>query len=348
MITVGPTTVTATPFEVVPPTSGVQLIFNRVVISNHSQYLLKIRNGPFTMFIDPWTVNIVPYAGENSSVIEITPSLIATLINGASSYLTAQFYRSDEDSESTSYPSAITSPIDAALAVAQAGTVLIDNPFVANGGTVSLVNGVEIDTFFSIPAAGYQSYQLKFNYDNGAATAVNYGQVEIRFYDPNTGAIVWRDIIECNTGGVDTYVTDRCHGYRMTLFPTFPGGTLFVLWLLSNRPADRLKVLESPAGADRILLNRSGIAVAGGATSAQQFAPLFHGPMIVSLDASAGVTATWNFYFGSLANITHKIQFPGAPTYQELILPCRPIHYTVQNTAGALTTFFTSMWVRDN
>jgi len=222
-----------------------------------------------------------------------------------------------------------------------------DNPFVA--ADKGLTSGVEEFPFLGEQALKYASYQLRFAFNNGAASPTNYAGVTLRFYSSLTlTRLIWEDFLEINPGGVSTYVTDRIHGAQMSLVPIFPGGTLDVVWMYSNRPADRLHILEAPKDNDRIMISHDTVNVGAGATSGHRFVPLWNGPVIVSLDASAGINATWSFYFGSNANIHHKIQFPSAPLFQELILPTRPMHYTVTNTGAAAADFITSIWGRDN
>lgn len=230
------------------------------------------------------------------------------------------------------------------------GIELDDHPFVA--ASAFMTSGVELFPFLGEPAHKYQSYQLQLQFLNGAATATNYANLVVRFYDNSgvhtTAHVLWEDEIEINVGGILTFITDRMHGADMSLTPIFPGGTLGVLWLMSNRPADRLHILEGPTSRSRVLLSRVGVLVGAGATSGHLFAPLFNGPADISLDASAAVNGFWNIFFGNDPNILLKIPFTAAALSQEIILPNKPMHFTVQNTSAAAAMYFTSLWTRDN
>jgi hypothetical protein len=225
-----------------------------------------------------------------------------------------------------------------------------DHPYVA--ASTGMTSGVELFPFFNEPALKYQSYQIQCQFLNGAAAANNYASLVIRFYDGSgghgTGNVLWEDEIEINVGAILTFITDRIHGAEMSLTVTFPAGTFGVLWTLSNRVADRLHILEGPGSRDRTLQIRNQVVINAGATSPHQFVPLFHGPADIALDASGAVVGLWNFYFGSDPNIAFKIPFQQATSITEIILPCRPLHYTITNNDAAQRTFFTSVWARDN
>lgn len=220
-----------------------------------------------------------------------------------------------------------------------------DDPFLAVRQT--LTSGAEIFPFFNPPATRWSSYHLRLTFTNGAATATNFASVEIRGYDYlSLPMLIWRDTVEVNAGGVDTYVTDRLHGAFVSLFPTFPGGVLDCDWVLNNRPATSLRILEYPAAADRILLCRDTAAVGPGATSGHRFAPSFTGPGIMSLDAPGA--GTWTFYAGSLVNPLFSVPVP-ATTVQSvtLQLPARPLHFTITNPGAGAVTYHTSIWAAD-
>lgn len=224
-------------------------------------------------------------------------------------------------------------------------TRVADDPFVA--ARQGLTSGVEQFPFFNPPATRWASYHLKLVYTNGAATATNYAQVEIRGYDDLSATqLIWRDVIEVNPGAVETYVTDRLHGAHVSLFPTFPGGTLDCDWVLNNRPETQLRILEYPAAADRLLLVRDTANVAGGTTTGHRFVPSFTGPGNISLDAPTA--ATWTFYCGSLVNPLFTVPVPATTVFPvTLQLPTRPLHFTISNPGGAATVYHTSIWAAD-
>jgi hypothetical protein len=311
-------------------------LYDRVVINNHSPYLLQLTNGGNRGWIHPFMGDLFPY--DPGADVLVSPNLMGVLA-GNPHHCCLEYYQPGEDIPGKSYPSM--------MAQFQTATQLADSPFLA--ANTGLTTGVEQFPAGGEPATKYSSYQLRLSFSNGAASPSNYAQASIRFWhDLSLTKLIWEDTVEVNPGNVRSYITDRLHGAQMSILPTFPGGTLDCTWLFSNRSAPRLQCLEAPAGNDRILLARSSVVVGAGNTSADQFVPLFNGPCDISLDASAGVTALWSFYFGSLAPIAFKIPFSGAALTQEAILPLRPLHYTVQNTGASQQTFFTSIWARDN
>lgn len=328
------------------------------VLYNQSPFILLLSIGPISTFMPAFTADAFPVGGF-AQVITFTP-ISGSSTNPPLNRVFGVFYLPGEALPFGAFPASLSggpSPDDIAVSVANqafatlaqtllnTGARIIDQPFVA--ARTTMTSGVEMTPFLNVAASGFQSYQIMLQFSNGAQSATNFASVEIRFKDDQNN-VVWRDLVEINAGNVETYITDRMHGTVMTLFPTFPGGTLSVDWLFSNRPADRLHIQEQACN-DRILLNRVGTTVAASATSGHQFVPLFHGPIQISLDADAGVSARWDFYFGSLSGVVHKFSFTGVVVILDInILPIRPLHYTITNGVAAQHTFFTSIWARDN
>lgn len=220
-----------------------------------------------------------------------------------------------------------------------------DNPFVA--ARQNLTSGVELFPFFNEPGLKYQSYQLKLTFTNGAQSPTNYALVELRFYDDLAGTQqVWIDQVEVNAGAKVTFITDRLHGAQMSLLPTFPGGTLACDWIFSNRPADKLRVLEYPDAADRIIKQNDVAAIPAATTGSHRFAALFNGSAVIYTNASG--QGIWRLYYGSLALELQQITFTAAgQAMRELWLPMRPLHYTIENTGGAPQSYTTSVVARD-
>lgn len=331
----------------------------RLVLYNQSPFVLTVSIGSIKSFLPAFTADIYTL-DPNPEDINVVP-VISSSTSPLLSSIYGVFYYPDEDLPYASFPISLAggpSPTDIAVSVAQqafsqlattllnTGSRIIDQPFVAT--RANLTSNSEQSAFFNVPASGFQSYILMLQFSNGAQSATNYATVEIRFKD-DTGQVVWRDLIEVNAGNVETYLTDRMHGSIMTLFPTFPGGTLFCDWLFSNRPADRLHFMEQACN-DRILLDRKVTNVAANSTSAHQFVPAFHGPASMQIDGSAPTSsANFNFFFGSLAPIAVKFKYAGSPIFiDNIVLPLRPLHYTIDNLEAAARDFILSVWARDN
>ena len=352
---VGPVTITAGAFTL-QPESGDNTPYDRIVIENHSQFLLTINTPLSTRWLQPWTADIFDFSPTNRKTLCVAASVGS--VNVGNDYVTTTYFEK-QDQISTTYPTPLMSPGDIATAVAtqafaqlastllNTGSRIIDQPFVA--ARQAMTSGVELAAFLNTQASLFQSYVLKLNFSNGAQSATNFALIEIRFYD-DANNVIWKDIVEVNAGNPDTYITDRMHGNFMKLFPTFPGGTLNVDWIMSNRPADRLKVLEAPTGADRILVQDQQTTVAAAATSGHVFVPLFHGPGHFFAWHSATDTTLIRLYWGSLStNESERLNGPsGADIHQDILLPLRPLHYTINNQGAGSVTVHVTVTARDN
>lgn len=345
MLTVGPVTVTATAFTVRPQTGNTtQLIFSRVVLSNHSQYLLEIRNGSIRAFLDPWTVNVFPYSSDQDSDILCTPSLISTLIIGASSYLTAQFYQETEPDIGVAFPSPITSPIDAALAVAQQGAPAIDIPVLLGFAFLTNLNAGATAVIGTFAITSYSSFFSWYGWDAPVGTFL---RVTLTWKDSTT-ATVDEDEIVINGQGAGSpttaggaYIRGPVRGTSLSI--TFKNEGLVAAnynydFNGSLRVVTGLRCIENNATANLLF---EGQITPGGLSNMTQWLPLVSG--FISTGFQAVGTNGQNIRLSLRTGITNSLMFDRtyligttAPDYAlQLIFPRIPMNLFVDNLGAS-------------
>lgn len=138
MQTIDPIVITGAKFTVEPRAQTAPL-YNRVVIANHSQYLLTVRTGLRTAYIQQFTVDVVEYDPSDPKVF-FQPSLIEALISGVVSHCTVVFFEPGEELPNSVYPASL--PVYTSAATFIPGTVYLDEAHTMSLGSTTIENGV--------------------------------------------------------------------------------------------------------------------------------------------------------------------------------------------------------------
>lgn len=107
MLTLGPTTITGVEFTIDPSTVQEPALFDRVILANHSQYLIQLRNGRLQHWLHPFMADIFEFDSHTQIVAD--PMLMDLVIPGAAQHFTATFLMPGEDQDAgAAYPCAMS------------------------------------------------------------------------------------------------------------------------------------------------------------------------------------------------------------------------------------------------
>lgn len=340
---------------VVTPTEGVAFNFDYpgrassaaspeklyFVLYNQSPFILSVGTQAKVEWCAAFTADVYELDVSPQLRVVLTPQ--SNIGNPApiASAIYGTFYETKEELPLTVFPASLFGSTE---------SILVDNPVTALSQNLS--SGVIQALPANINLGAFQSYQAVFNFSNGAASTTNYATIQVKFFsDAALTTVLWSDTIEINPGNVRTFLNDRLHGPYMTLTPTFPGGTLGCILVLSNRVVDRLKLMEA-TDDDRILVtNELTTALNDGDTSEWHFAPVFHGPAYARFSGLGN--GYFQFAFGTDAVIWQRSYNKRmGEEGLELLLPCRPLRWRVVMTdldsPNTTSVYGFSLWARDN
>lgn len=268
-IIIGPTDidVNGVPFDITFPAdrqAPYRQPFDRVVINNHSPFLMHCQSGNFEQWIHPFMGDIMPFYHQSGKV-HVTLELVGT-IAGNPHHFCAEFYQKGEDILGRAYPAMM----------AQFGATLVDAPVLIDNDTSHLIPF----TGPTVAVDQFQSFQLLVGYEAAnAGPPANTCILEISWFDAAGVNEIWRQTYEINSiNSTDcgaTRITDAMRGSQIRLkFRAGNGAASTVSYILfgSNRPVPSPRCEEigtndtTGIGTDRILAMTGTLSVGAGAT----------------------------------------------------------------------------------
>jgi hypothetical protein len=340
----------AAPFTIGPPPKEIMHDYDKVVVNNHSPYLLKLFNGAFQGWCHPFMGDLFPYDPSGDGKIYAEPELMGTLA-GNPHHFCVEYYEKDEQVSGKSYPAMM----------AQFGSTLVDSPELLDTISASQVpfTGTMVDV------TAFQSFQLLVQYEAAnAGPPANTCIMQISWWDAAEVNEIWRQTYELNsinsTDCGPTRIVDAMHGEKMQIsFIAGNGAASTASYLLwgSNRSVDTPRVEEfgdvdaRGLGTDRALLQTTTLSVGGGAT-VRRNVRLGSG-FAVFMFGGGATSTSYDVLLHSpeqgSGNRVYSANFTGTPAVvQTLALPRRALTFVViNNDAGAKNVFFSLIQAQD-
>jgi hypothetical protein len=333
MISVGPIDIdlSGVNFTIDPPVKQQLLGYDRIVINNHSPFLLKIHIGVYSGFVHPFMGDVFPFDPTQGGKVFVEPELMG-VTTGNPHHFCAEYYEKDEPIQGPAYPAMM------ALFATQ-------NAFGSN--TLFPSAAITSGQLLTLDVTAFSSFQLRIAWQNGIADTTASLRIDFesggvlmaseRFElisDLSQTLYTSANTIQAFGGGVH-FLSGPCLGDTLKISLTFANGTATAQVVASSRQMDKLRCMANPIGAamNEPLSAQATVTVNAGVTSSKFWGPsLMPGPAWIRVIGTQAYTLS--VIFGSSGEVMKQQIAGGSEFATQVIIPRKPCGIQIKNTSG--------------